>query len=253
MTRRRTLTTMAPTEYHKWKREEMRETSARDTGIDPMARWKLHGVVFLILGMMPIWSMAGCTRGDGPVMSESRDVGAFTRIEVSGGISGVTVQIGQSGSLEVRAQENILPLVSTEVEADTLTISSTSQSFSTSQGIDVVVVTQTLDEISMSGGSQGQIEGVDAASLTVKLSGGSQITVMGTADTVELEASGGSSANLEDLAATAMTLDVSGGSNATVQVSDTVNGSASGESQVTVHGGAQLNVEVTSGAEVTPG
>jgi hypothetical protein len=230
----------------------MRETSARGTRIDPVRRTP-HGLVLLILIVVPAWSVAGCTRGEGPVMSESRDVDTFTRIEVSGGISGVSVQIGQSPSLEVRAQENILPLISTEVGDDTLVVTGTTQSFTSSQGIEVVVVTPTLSEISMSGGSQGQLEGVDAAALNIELDGGSQLTVMGTAGTVGLEATGGSRANLEDLSAETVTLDVSGGSNATVQASDAVNGSASGESQVTVFGEAQVNVEVSSGAEVAPG
>lgn len=231
----------------------MREMGGRDTTIDPVRRRKLHGLVLLILGVVPAWSMVGCTTGEGSVMSETRDAGPFTRIEVSGGISGVTVQIGQSASVEVRAQENILPLIRTEVEGDTLVITGTGQGFTSSQGIEVVVVTPTLTEISMNGGSQGQIEGIDAASLNIELDGGSQLTVTGVASTVGLEASGGSTADLEDLSASAVTLDVSGGSSATVQASDEVSGSASGESQVTVLGDAQVNVEVSSGAEVTPG
>ena len=225
----------------------------RDTRIDRNRRWKLHALALMILGVVPAWAMAGCTRGEGPVISETRDVGAFTRIEVSGGISGVTVRIGESPSLEVRAQENILPLISTEVESDTLVITGTGQGFTSSQGIGVVVVTPTLSEVSMNGGSQGEIEGVDAASLDIALSGGSQLTVTGTASTVGLETAGGSIASLEELSAETVTLDVSGGSNATVQASNEVSGSASGESRVTVLGGAEINVEMSSGAEVGPG
>jgi hypothetical protein len=231
----------------------MRKTSPRGSRTDPVRRRKLNGLVFLILGGVLALTMAGCTTGEGQVMSETRDVGAFTRIEVSGGISGVTVHIGQGPSLEVRAQENILPLISTEVEADTLVITGTTASFTTSQGIEVVVVTPTLDEISMDAGSQGQIDGVDAPSLTIVLDGGSQLTVTGVARNVVLEASGGSTANLEDLSASSVTLNVSGGSSATVQASEEVGGSASGESRVTVFGDAQVNVEVSSGAEVAPG
>ena len=62
----------------------MRETSAREPRIEP-ARPMRHGLVLLILLVVPAWSVAGCTRGEGQVMSETRDVETFTGIEVSGG------------------------------------------------------------------------------------------------------------------------------------------------------------------------
>ena len=187
--------------------------------------------------------------GEGPIQRETRQVDAFSRIEVSAGI-GVTVRMSQTRSLEVRAQENILPLIATDVEEDTLRIRST-RSYSATEGVEVTVATPTVGGISMSGGSQGHVDGLETEHLDLDLSGGAGLTVTGAASTVTLGASGGSRAELRNLSATAITLDVSGGSTVTVHPSDQVSGSASGESRVIVLGDPEVSIEVSSGAQVT--
>jgi hypothetical protein len=195
---------------------------------------------------------AGCglfrVTGEGPIQSENRQADAFSRIEVSAGI-GVTVRIGSARSVEVRAQENILPIIATDVEGDTLLIRST-RSYSASEGVEVTVVTPMITGISMSGGSQGHIEDLETERLDVDLDGGAGLTVTGVASSLALDASGGSRAELGNLSATTITLDVSGGSIATVQASDEVSGSASGGSRVTVLGDPEVSVGVSSGAHV---
>jgi hypothetical protein len=186
--------------------------------------------------------------GEGPIQSETRQADAFSRIEVSAGI-GVTVRMGPGRSLEVRAQKNILPVIATNVEGDTLRIRST-RSYSASEGVEVTVVTPTVAGISMSGGSQGHVDGLETEHLDLDLSGGAGLTVTGAAGTVALDASGGSHAELANLSATAITLDISGGSTVTVHASDQVSGSASGESRLTVLGDPEVSVEVSSGAHV---
>jgi hypothetical protein len=196
-------------------------------------------------------SIIGCNRGAGEVKTETRQVAGFSRIDVGGGI-GLTVRIGPAPSLEVRAQENILPLIASNVENATLRIHST-QAYTTSEGVHVTIVTPTLAGIAMSGGSQGQVAGLAADELAIDLSGGSALTASGTARSVIVNANGGSRGTLSELAATTVTVDMSGGSTATVRASDEVKGSASGGSRVTVLGDAKLNVQATGGSDVSRG
>jgi hypothetical protein len=53
---------------------------------------------------------------------------------------GVTVRMGPATSLEVRAQENNLPIIATGVEGDTRRIRST-RSYTASEGVEATVVT----------------------------------------------------------------------------------------------------------------
>jgi hypothetical protein len=220
------------------------EAGAQDEGDTNMTRLAIMAALSMGLAA----GLAGCNRGSGEVKSETRQASAFSRIDVTAGI-GVTVRIGSAQTLEVRAQENILPLIATDVQGATLRIHST-QGYTTSEGVHVTIVTPALAGISMSGGSQGQIAGIAADDLEIELSGGSGLTASGTARTVTAKASGGSRGTLSDLSATTVTVVMTGGSTAIVRASEEVRGSASGGSRVTVVGAAKLNVQASGGSDV---
>lgn len=190
--------------------------------------------------------------GEGPITTEARPVVAgFTRVDVTNGI-GVTVRIGPTASVEVSGQANILAIIATTVEGDTLRIHST-EGYTSSTGVGVTVVTPTLAGITLSGGTQGVFEGLNVDRLEIALNGGAGLTATGTAASITLSCNGGSTAGLEALASERVTIDANGGANATVRASTEVVGSASGGARVTVFGDATLNVETSGGASVTRG
>ena len=192
-----------------------------------------------------------CTTGQGPSASETREVGPFTRVDVGGGI-GVTITIGAAGPLTLTAQDNIRPLITTEVVEGTLMIHSTG-SYQATAEVDVAVSTPSIEGLSASGGSAIDIADLSGDALTLELTGGSRVNLDGTVDTIDLSASGGSRSETDGLAAKTVTVDLSGGSVALVQASDSVSGSASGGSSLTVQGGARLDVESSGGSTVTGG
>jgi hypothetical protein len=214
----------------------------------------LHRPV-LLAAFAIVATSAGCdlggTRGEGAVEMETRTIEAFSRIETSAGI-GVSAGIGQGGTLEVRAQGNLLPLIVTEVKDGTLRVRS-AHGYTTSERVEVVFTTPSLSRLVLSGGSVGQVDGLEAGSLDIELSGGSRLTATGQATDMSLRLSGGSVVNLQGLATGTIALDASGGSNATLQASERVHGSASGGTRITVLGDADLSVETTGNSSVSRG
>ena len=206
--------------------------------------------IFLTAGLLSACGLFG-RAGEGPITSETRSVAAFTRVDVNNGI-GVTVRIGPAASVEVSGQANILPIIATDVEGDTLKVHST-EGFRTSAGVGVTVVTPGLASITLSGGSQGVIEGLSVDRLEIHLDGGAGLTATGTATSITLSCSGGSTAGLDGLAAQTVNIDANGGASATVRASTEVVGSANGGARLTVLGDATLNVETSGGATVTRG
>ena len=188
--------------------------------------------------------------GTGTRQTESREMPTFSQIEVSAGI-GVTVTIGPAAPIQVTAQADVLPLVTTTVSGDVLQIA-LSRAVLT-DAIDVVVVTPTLDGISLSGGSHLDVGPLQVGALGVTLSGGSRVGALapGTVGSLDLEASGGSRADLAALTAEVANVEASGGSTVAITATDAVNGSASGGSHVSVKGEATVDVEATGGASVT--
>lgn len=189
------------------------------------------------------------TVGSGPIQTEQRTgLATFTGVVVGGGMS-VTLSIGSTPSVELRAQENILPLIQTTVRDGTLEVSTTG-SYSTSQVVEVTIVTQQLDRIQLSGGAVGTMSGISADHLNVTVSGGARLTGTGTGRDLEADASGGAQLHLYDLDATSVTISASGGALAELSASDRVTGDASGGAHVSVHGDATVNVQASGGASV---
>ena len=209
----------------------------------------LVGVTALVLAAF----ITGCgirgVQGDGPLTSETRSTEGFTRIDVSHGIN-LAVRIGPVRSIEVQAQANLLPIIATQVSGDTIRIYGTKE-FEASQPALVTIVMPSLDVVSLSGGSQGTVDGLSTDDFGVELLGGAGLTATGSAGTVAIDGAGGSHADLQGLAARTVVIDIAGGVEATVQASESVSGEASGGARVTVLGGARLNVGTDGGAEVT--
>ena len=162
------------------------------------------------------------------------------------------VTIGPAAPIQVTAQADVLPVVTTTVSEGTLQIG-LSEAVLGAGEIDVVVVTPTLDGADLSGGSHLDLGAIDLGELGITLSGGSRIgtAAPGTVGSLDLEASGGSRADLGALTAEVVNVDASGGSNVTIAATDAVNGSASGGAHVTVTGDAAVDVESSGGASVT--
>ena len=146
----------------------------------------------------------------------------------------------------MRAQANVLPEIATDVQGDTLKVDAHGD-FTSSEAVMVVVIAPALEAISMSGGSQIDVEGLDAESIEISSKGGSRVNLAGSAEHVVLTADGGSTVDLADLAARDIDLNIAGGAIATVAASGAISGSASGGSQLTVHGGAHTALETSGG------
>ena len=195
----------------------------------------------------------GCTgaKGEGQNVAESRTVATFQRVDAAFGID-VTIKTGPAQPIEVRAQSNILPMVTTSVEGGILHIRA-NQELNALVAVTVVITAPDIEAIALSGGSDGTVTGFAGDHLDVAMSGGGDLTVAGTAAMVSVEASGGSEAHLSDLAIGTLEVELAGGSSVTARVSDEVRGSASGGAHVTVIGDARLNVQTSGGAQVGRG
>ena len=106
-------------------------------------------------------------------------------------------------------------------------------------------------KVSASGGSTLQAPGLSSHALTLSASGASQLTIAGTAESLDIEATGASRVELKDLAAQTVQLNASGGSQATSNATVHAQVEVSGGSTVTVLGGGAIDKNVSGGSSVT--
>ncbi len=172
----------------------------------------------------------GGVEGSGNLVTENRDVGPFTRIDVRGGANvELTVDPSLSQSVSVTYDDNVIQFIVTEVDGNTLVID-TKGSFRTTGGLRRVVVVETDD-----------VEVITAR-------GGADVTGNGITHSYRLRASDSSDVDLLDLHASSVEIDASGGTDVWVFASQSITGEASGGADVEVFG-SPPNVTVSeSGA-----
>jgi len=159
---------------------------------------------------------ANVVKGSGNSKREARRVEAFEGVSVHAGIH-LNVSIGDQ-SVEVKADDNVLPLVRTEVKDGVLEIGFERQSWTDSfrmisGNVEVTVRTPRLREVDASGGSEARVEAATEASLRLHSSGGSHVSIdKARARTLRIEASGGATVDAAGIDADELSAHGSGGS-----------------------------------------
>jgi hypothetical protein len=207
--------------------------------------------------------------GSGILRTESRTVAAFTAIVIEGS-GNVTLSQGGTQSVSVETDDNLLPLVKTEVRAGVLYLGF-------KEGVKPVHVSQLeflisvpqLSALKISGsgnlhattlirsdalileisGSGGIYSELDVGRLEVTISGSGGITVEGKTDQLSVTISGSGSMQGRDLVSGAAEVTVNGSGEAVINARRTISIIVSGSGRVAYGGGAKAAV-TSSGSGV---
>jgi hypothetical protein len=190
-------------------------------------------------------------QGSGVLKTETRPVKGFERIDVSGAVR-LEYSAGKETTVEVSTDDNLLPLVVTEVSGDTLKVY-VRGSTSTSLGTTVKVSAPQLKGLTVSGASSATLSGLEAKGLRLNVSGASTVTASGTADRLDVDCSGASHVHAKGLTAQTVVVGVSGASGAEVRAVQELDANASGASSVRYAGSPARKKENTSGASSISG
>lgn len=189
--------------------------------------------------------------GSGIIVTEQRNVEAFRSVE-SSGILIVEILVGPERSVEVEADDNLLPYIETDVRRGVLHLS-TKGKIRPSGSIRVRIHTDELAAISGSGASEISVSGLENAEFTVDASGASKVTIAGRTTSLRVEGSGASRIDACGLNAQDVTAGVSGASEAKVTLNGVLNARSSGAAKI-IYAGSPMEINKrTSGAgKVTP-
>jgi hypothetical protein len=206
-------------------------------------------VAVLTLGCATLPGSGPAVVGQGPVVTEDRQVEPFTMVEIKNGIK-LVLSFGPTTSVQVSAQQNVLPLVSTMVTSGKLT-AQTTQSVVGPGPVTVTVVTPTLTALTTSAGAFVEATGVSGDTFALVSDTGSNIKITGTTGSLSITARDGTLLQLESFAARDANLTLQNGVTGTINASGTVTGNASNGVLLSVTGGATVDVSTSAGAIVT--
>jgi hypothetical protein len=182
--------------------------------------------------------------GSGVVASESRAVTPFSSLVVTGPLQ-VQMQAGESGAIEITAEDNVLPLVRAEVTGDRLHLFLADGSLTTTHAIRIRLASTGLREVEGSGAAQIEVEGLAVERLETRLSTASSLVVSGRADQHELRLSDASRCWARHLQSRGVTAFLSGASNGLVAVSESLSVRGSGASTLEYIGDPLLTLDVS--------
>jgi hypothetical protein len=191
--------------------------------------------------------VSGCSvvSGSGQVASETRQVSGFTGIDLSG-VGEVIIEQGQSESLTIEADDNVLPVLTSEVEDSVLRLDQKPRTtVRTRNPIRYRVTLKDLTSLELSGSGSVSAENLRINALRVDIDGSGTIDLAGSADEQRIEVSGSGQYDAAELSSRSVEVDISGSGKATVAVTEQLRVDISGSGTVTYSGDPQIDQSVS--------
>ncbi len=227
-------------------------------------------LVILVLSFLSVSS--GChyfiegVDGNGVVVSEDRPIKPFIAIQIGGAFEVILTQ-GETQSLKIEADENLLDYIITEVRGDELIIETGSE-IRKCKVLKAYITFVELESLELSGAvemmGEGRLEfnklNIDASGATeinmdftaevlkMDVSGATEVALSGIANEVYIDASGASELSAGDLETETFFLEISGAGDATIFVKERLDVTVSGAAHVTYLGDPEFVNRSISGA-----
>jgi hypothetical protein len=178
-------------------------------------------------------------KGSGVRQTQKRDVPAFTSISSEGAFD-IEVVCQKEQSLEIEADDNILPLITTEVRGNVLHIKPT-QNYSMEDSIVVKITVPNLEGIDASGAGKFEVTGMKNDKFALDVSGAPVINVSGETKSLTIEANGAGKIDAHNLRATEADVETNGVSTVELHATDRLDVTISGPSHVIYEGNPDVN------------
>lgn len=218
-------------------------------------------------------SSSGCgfidgVDGNGKVVKETRNVSSFGKLEV-GGAFDIFLTQGNVESLVIEADENLIPLIITEVRGGKLIIE-TKENIRNSKELNLYITFVSLEKMNFSGACEVtsnemmtfqnlEIHGSGASEIDLKLkatkligdfSGASEINLSGNADECEMNLSGASELDAFEFVVKNFIIDLSGAGDANIHVTENLKAEASGAASIRYAGNPRVDSHISGAGSI---
>ncbi|MDQ2821441.1 MAG: DUF2807 domain-containing protein [Pseudomonadota bacterium] len=191
--------------------------------------------------------------GSGVIARQQRELGHFSGVS-NGLAANVDVRIGDTESVTIEADDNVLPLIETVIENGLLKIQTSKRNLNLrTTTLKIVIQAKSLDRISLGGSGSINTDPLRARTLKLDLGGSGTINVKRVeADSVSINVGG--SGDVLVGGGSASTVSVSIGGSGTVKMgavrSDSVNVNVAGSGDVTVWARDTLHLKAFGSGDV---
>ncbi len=207
-------------------------------------------ISFVSLGKVCQAMESRTVEGSGVVITEKRAVKPFSSLDLNGSFT-ADIALDKEQRVEIKGDDNILPVILTEVRDGRLYVYST-KSYSTKTTLKITITVPVLKGVAVSGANEVSIRKVNNGSLALEAGGASTFHVSGKTGTLKAQLSGGSTLKADELKAEQVTVDVSGAGNADVYAVKKLDVTVMGVGNVVYKGNPEVSRQIMGVGSVSP-
>lgn len=200
----------------------------------------------LVLMLLLVSLALGCSRGllnqvrgSGNRQREERQVASFSSIETNGAFD-ITVVSQKQHTLEIEGDDNVLPMIATDVSGNVLHIRNRS-SYSVSQPIKITISVPNLEAVTSNGAGRLRITDLKNDRLELDINGAPAIEASGETKFLKIKANGAGNIDTHRLRATRADVNSNGVSQIDLYAREQLDVVVSGPSNVTYEGDPVVN------------
>jgi hypothetical protein len=219
------------------------------------------------------WFIGPSVRGSGNVISETREVNAFDAINLEYPAE-VFITQGKAESVEIEAEDNLLPDLKTQVKNGTLEIfyrKTNDKHVNPTKPVVITIVVKDLADVDFSSAGELTIDGlktdnldvslngagnlelndINIKKLSVDLNGAGSMAASGMADDLDVNISGFGDFKGADLHGKTANVNISGAGSATVWVDNELDAEISGAGSINYYGSAKVSKQINGVGNVS--
>ena len=184
--------------------------------------------------------------GNGQIKTEERNISNYNKIKITGDFI-VNVDCNNAGKIQIKAESNIIPLITTKV-ADEALIVSISKPISTQKKMELNVNSAQLSVVDLIGVSNLTAKGIDTQSLNLKSFGNDgDIELDGKVQELKVNTTGDGLLDALELTAQEVDLKVTGDMRINVNAVKKLNVNVMGDAEIKYKGNPEITKKMLGG------
>ncbi|MFQ5608058.1 MAG: head GIN domain-containing protein [Candidatus Zixiibacteriota bacterium] len=197
------------------------------------------------------WGKRERVRGSGKMAAETRELSGFTRISVNNSTD-IDIKIGESFSVELEAEDNLLELIESEVVRDELRITTDDDyNIRSHRGSRMTITMPALAGLEIRGSSDIRALGISSDFLSIEIRGSGDVELTGSAKEVEIEIKGSGDIDARDLQAKDADIEIRGSGDVRISVEERLRASIHGSGDITYYGDPELKKKIRGSGDIS--
>jgi len=197
--------------------------------------------------------LTGCDNG--PPVSQTRAIGSFTRLEVSGDVRlDVALLNRPDPGVKVTAGSKAIDRIRTELVGDTLRVSTKSRGLTIGPdplgAVSISLGVPALIGLRVDGPADVMLSGLSAKAFELRVSGSGDVRARGRVDDLTMEVDGSADTNLRDLATQNASVRLDGSGDTELRVARSLELILEGSGDVTYHGRPAVSSRLDGSGDV---